>query len=61
MGQLKAMSQGVFGDNTGAYQKEYEVLREELASLSQQTFNGVDLFASPSGKSPCNRGPKCFH
>ena len=52
MGQLKAVSQGVFGDNTGAYQKEYEVLREELASLSQQTFNGVDLFASPSGSLP---------
>ena len=33
MGQLKAMSQGVFGDNTGAYQKEYEVLREELSLI----------------------------
>ena len=52
MGQLKAMSQGVFGDNTGAYQKEYEVLREGLADLSQQTFNGVEMFSSPSGNLP---------
>lgn len=52
MGQLKAMSQGVFGDNTGAYQAEYEVLREGLADLSSQTFNGVNLFESPVGSLP---------
>ena len=52
MGQLKSMSQGIFGDNTGAYQKEYEVLREGLADLSQHTFNGVDLFSSPAGSLP---------
>ena len=52
MGQLKAMSQGVFGDNTGAFQAEYEVLREGLADLSSQTFNGVNLFESPVGSLP---------
>lgn len=47
IGQLKAMSEGIFGDNTGAYQAEFEILNDQLADLSQEQFNGVELFSNP--------------
>jgi flagellin len=46
IGQLKALSEGVFGDPTGAYQTEFEELTQHLSDLSASTFNSVDLFAS---------------
>jgi flagellin len=46
IGELKAMSEGIFGDNTGAYQTEFEVLRDQLANLSGEQFNGIDLFSN---------------
>lgn len=49
IGQLKALSEGVFGDPSGAYQAEFEVLSEELSNLTSSTFNSVDLFASGGG------------
>jgi flagellin len=49
IGQLKAMSEGVFGDPSGVYQAEYEVLSQQLSDLSSSTFNSVDLFASGGG------------
>ena len=49
IGQLKAMSDGVFGDPSGAYQAEFEVLSEQLSGLTANTFNSVDLYASGGG------------
>ena len=46
IGQLKAMSEGIFGDNTGAYQTEFEVLSEQLSNLTGEQFNGVDIFSN---------------
>ena len=46
IGQLKAMSEGIFGDNTGAFQAEFEILNDQLADLSLEQFNGVDLFSN---------------
>ncbi len=49
MGQLKSMSEGVFGDATGAYQTEYAELSDQLSDLGTETFNGVHLFSDPGG------------
>jgi flagellin len=49
MGQLKAMSEGVFGDATGAYQTEFTELSKQLSSLSSESFNGVQMFSDPTG------------
>lgn len=49
MGQLKAMSEGIFGDATGAYQTEYAELQDQLSDLGSESFNGVPLFSDPEG------------
>jgi len=49
IGQLKAMSEGIWGDNTGAFQTEFEELKTQLTNLSNQQFNGVDLFSNSGG------------
>ena len=49
MGQLKAMSEGIFGDTTGAYQIEYAELQDQLSDLGSESFNGVSLFSDPEG------------
>ncbi len=49
MGQLKTMSEGVFGDVTGAFQTEFTELSKQLSNLNTESFNGVQMFSDPTG------------